>query len=225
MSYAYHWRKAMTVSVLLHLLMLAAAGYLSAGWATPLPVEEVMLEMDLVNDPTEPLGPPQQAPEAAPETAEPAPAPVPDQPLLSKPEQPEAPVRPVVTASTLTMTEAPAPSLPVSAQPSQNPHPAPVRQETGSGIAAPGILSRTAPAYPPAARKAGQEGTVILKIEILATGRPGNIAIASSSGYSSLDEAAIAAVRKWQFIPAKDLSSNKNVPCTTTLPVSFRLHE
>lgn len=217
MNYSYHWRKAMTISVLLHILLIFAAGYLTAGWTAPIPVQEVLLEMDLVNDLAERTESPQSN---EPTPTIPAPAmTTPLEPLQAAPE-----AKPVVTASALTMTEAPPPSVPVSSQPHLSaPGPAKITSSR-TGIAAPGILSKTAPTYPPAARKAGQEGTVVLRIEILASGRPGEIAVATSSGYPALDEAAVASVRKWQFIPAKDLNNGKTVACTTTLPVSFRLH-
>lgn len=51
MNYAYHWRKAMTISAFLHIVLLAAAGYLASSLAAPVPEKEVILEMDLVNDP------------------------------------------------------------------------------------------------------------------------------------------------------------------------------
>lgn len=217
MNYSYHWRKAMTISALLHILLIFAAGYLTAGWTAPIPVEEVLLEMDLVNDLVERA--------EIPQSIEPSPTiPAPSMPAPFEPLQTASEEKPVVTASALTMTEAPPPSVPVSSQPySSAPGP---KKSTSSrtGIAAPSILSKTAPAYPPAARKSGQEGTVVLRIEILATGRPGEISIATSSGYPALDEAAVASIRKWQFIPAKDLNNGKTVACTTTLPISFRLH-
>lgn len=231
MSYTYYWRKALSVSLLLHLFFLAAAGYLSAGWTAPPPVQEVLLEMDLVNDPAERAGV---------SALPPAPSPVPEVPRQSQPVPAEAlpteePAEALVTTSELAMTEA----QPVAAAAAAAPvSPGGSPDSTGSsaiggtssggstkggGIAAPGILSKANPVYPSSARKAGQEGTVLLRIEILTNGRTGAISIARSTGYAALDEAAIEAVANWQFIPAKDLATGRAVPCTTTLPVSFRL--
>lgn len=230
MSYTYYWRKALSVSLLLHLFFLAAAGYLSAGWTAPPPVQEVLLEMDLVNDPAERAGV---------SALSPAPSPVPEVPRQTQPVPAESipteePAEALVTTSELAMTEA----QPVAAAAAAPASPGGSPDSTGSsaigstssggstkggGIAAPGILSKADPVYPSSARKAGQEGTVLLRIEILTNGRTGAISIARSTGYAALDEAAIEAVANWQFIPAKDLATGRAVPCTTTLPVSFRL--
>lgn len=225
MTYAYHWRKAMTVSICLHLLLLAAAGFLAAGWSAPVPVQEVLLEMDLVTDPAERAGISPQLPAPVPDVPQPAPP----EPTLAEPVLTETQAAPVITTSELSMTEAQPAVVQTSAQPRGAGNAgaaAPAAAEGGSrsgGIAAPGILSKVDPAYPSSARQAGQEGTVVLRIEILANGRTGEISVARSAGYPALDEAAIAAVRSWQFVPAKDLSSGRTVACTTTLPVSFRL--
>jgi protein TonB len=90
-------------------------------------------------------------------------------------------------------------------------------------IAPPRILSKVEPVYPEGARSAGLEGTVLVKIQILANGAPGDITVNRSSGHDSLDEAAIAAVRQWRFIPAKNQDSGISIVCYTTMPVVFRL--
>ena len=93
-----------------------------------------------------------------------------------------------------------------------------------SGVSSPGILSRVEPTYPEQARKAGREGTVVLKIQILESGRPGDVSLYRSSGSDLLDEAAMDAVRKWRFIPARDRGSSQPIVCYTTMPVVFRLN-
>jgi protein TonB len=90
-------------------------------------------------------------------------------------------------------------------------------------IAPPRILSKVEPVYPEGARSAGLEGTVLVKMQILANGAPGEITVNRSSGHDSLDEAAIAAVRQWRFIPAKNQDSGISITCYTTMPVVFRL--
>lgn len=89
-------------------------------------------------------------------------------------------------------------------------------------ITRPSIFSKVDPDYPETARTAGLEGTVLVKIQILANGLPGDITVNHSSGHGILDEAAIAAVRQWRFIPAKN-QENVSIMCYTTMPVSFRL--
>jgi len=227
MNYAYHWRKAMVISVCLHMFLVLTAGYLMAGLAAPLPKpEEVMLEMDLVSEPAESSPLPEESKAAAAEIS-------PVMPVKTETKVSEA--EPVVTTSELSMTAAQVPAA--AAQSNQaassnnstttasNPTTAPgVGGGSQGGIAAPSILAKVDPVYPAAARQSGLEGTVVLRVEILANGRPGEITVSRSTGHTILDEAAIAAVEKWQFVPAKDRSSGRTVACTTTLPVSFRLH-
>lgn len=230
MNYAYHWRKALAVSFCLHFLLLATAGYLAAGWTAPLPPQEVLLEMELVNNPAERAG-------VSPQPSAPSPVPdVPQPPVSTTAETipTETLAEPVVTTSELAMTEAQPVAVPASAAAqsggsTSDSESSSIGGTTGGGnsksggIAAPGILSKVDPAYPSASRKAGQAGTVLLRIEILANGRTGDISVVQSTGYSALDEAAIAAVGQWQFVPAKDLATGRAVACATTLPVSFRL--
>lgn len=93
----------------------------------------------------------------------------------------------------------------------------------GGGYTHPGILSQVTPAYPESARRQGVQGTVILKIQILASGRPGFVSVYRSSGDDSLDDAAVEAVQQWRFIPAEDRSTGEAITCITTMPVVFRL--
>ena len=58
------------------------------------------------------------------------------------------------------------------------------------------------PRYPVEAARRGEEGTVRLLVDIAASGVPETVAIQSSSGSASLDEAARAAVLTWHFTPA-----------------------
>ncbi|HMM23173.1 MAG TPA: energy transducer TonB [Selenomonadales bacterium] len=94
---------------------------------------------------------------------------------------------------------------------------------SGGGLISPSIYSQVDPVYPEQARQAGREGTVELRVQILANGRPGEISVQRSSGWDLLDEAAVKAVRKWRFIPAKERDSGRAVSCHTNLPVVFRL--
>ena len=61
---------------------------------------------------------------------------------------------------------------------------------------------RTAPDYPLSARKLGETGQVLLRVEIDETGRLVASDVARSSGFSRLDEAALAAVKSWRCQPA-----------------------
>jgi len=72
-----------------------------------------------------------------------------------------------------------------------------------SNAAAPRYLENQKPGYPLEARQQGYEGKVLLKVEVLQTGRVGEVKVARSSGYGILDQSALTAVKKWRFIPAR----------------------
>ena len=59
------------------------------------------------------------------------------------------------------------------------------------------------PDYPAASRRLGEQGRVLLSLFVLADGSLGEVQLKQSSGYRRLDEAAIEAVKKWTFIPAR----------------------
>lgn len=149
-----------------------------------------------------------------------------------QPVAPPAPVRPVIKprpskppSAPRLVAEAPvlAPSEPIAPPPPPEPAPhieapalppAPPAQPASatplpSGpIALGGELSvvcpeRTAPAYPAISRRLGEEGTVVLHVELDETGAVVQAGIKSSSGFARLDEAALTAVRHWRCQPAQ----------------------
>lgn len=81
--------------------------------------------------------------------------------------------------------------------------------------------SRVEPIYPPASRRAGEEGTVRIKALVDERGRPTQVQVAKSSGFPKLDEAAMTAVRKWKFVAATD--GTRPVTAWTQVAVTFRL--
>jgi len=93
-----------------------------------------------------------------------------------------------------------------------------------SGVQPPQILQKTDPVYPEQARRQGWEGRVVVRLEVLPSGVAGSISVERSSGYPLLDETAVQAVREWRFVPAKDTASGLPIPCTTTVPLVFRLN-
>ena len=56
---------------------------------------------------------------------------------------------------------------------------------------------------------------------IFERGAPGEVQLAESSGYASLDEAALDALRRWRFQPA--LRDGQPIPAWVTVPVIFSL--
>jgi TonB family protein len=75
--------------------------------------------------------------------------------------------------------------------------------EGGEGDGAPVALrGNVLPGYPAESRRAGEEGTVRVRFEVLASGRVGRVTLAASSGFARLDEAARNGVQGWRFEPA-----------------------
>ncbi len=77
------------------------------------------------------------------------------------------------------------------------------------------------PTYPTSARHAGREGRTILLVVVTETGECKDLRIEESSGTVSLDEAAVAAVRRWRFTPA--VRAGRALETTIKVPVLFRL--
>jgi periplasmic protein TonB len=89
----------------------------------------------------------------------------------------------------------------------------------------PVVVSKIVPEYTQFARRANIQGTVWLDVEILVDGHVGAVLVKKTldSSPNGLDEAAITAVKKWKFQPAK--SGGKPVACWATIPVVFSLSQ
>lgn len=84
-------------------------------------------------------------------------------------------------------------------------------------------LHNPRPVYPPMAVQMGWQGRVVLQVEVLRDGRAGQVSVARSSGHAVLDEAAMQAVRGWQFVPAR--RDGQLVDQTFLVPLPFVLKE
>lgn len=83
--------------------------------------------------------------------------------------------------------------------------------------------NRVDPVYPPASRRAGEQGTVRLKVLVDTSGKASNVQVTQTSGFPRLDQAAMEAVRKWRFVAATD-GTNK-IQAYTQVAVTFKLTE
>lgn len=84
--------------------------------------------------------------------------------------------------------------------------------------------SRAYPTYPAAAIKAGEQGTVLLKVQVLADGSVGTIAYEpqhSTTTSADLIAAATNAARQWRFNP--ELKDGKPVNGYARVPITFSL--
>ena len=83
------------------------------------------------------------------------------------------------------------------------------------------VLSLPTPEYPPRSRRLGEEGSVLLEVEVLPDGRAGRVRVLQAPPHARLTEAAIEAVRQARFRPA----TAGGVPVRSVLevPIRFRL--
>ena len=117
---------------------------------------------------------------------------------------------------------APAPA-PVEAAPlPQNIEEPPVAG--GAAVQAPAPLAGESPSprYPVDAMRRGEAGTVVLQVAVDPEGRPVSIDVSSRSGSRELDRAAVEAVSRWRFEPARDAAGNP-VAGNLSVPIDFKL--
>ncbi len=203
-------------AVLLHGVLIAAV----MPWGE---VEHIQPPMPIQVSLLDPAPPVQAPPKPAPPEP-PKPVPTPPKPV-PKPKPVARPV-PLSTVPVPDPVEpAPVQAEPVAAAPA--PAPVPVAAPPASGGALvearfdADYLQNPAPVYPPLSRRMGEEGKVMLRAYVLPSGRPETVELKHSSGSNRLDEAALAAVRKWRFVPAR--RGSEAVAAWVLIPISFRL--
>ncbi|HJY37837.1 MAG TPA: energy transducer TonB [Steroidobacteraceae bacterium] len=79
----------------------------------------------------------------------------------------------------------------------------------------------TEPPYPTSEVRLGHEGTVLLRVQILPTGRVGAVELARSSGFPKLDEAAMREARMWRMKPGTH--GGAATAMWTVVPIKFQL--
>ncbi len=82
-------------------------------------------------------------------------------------------------------------------------------------------LNNPAPDYPAMSRRAGEEGRVVMKVLVSAEGLAEDVQIEKTSGSDRLDNAAVNAVKRWRFIPAK--KNNQPLSAYVLVPMKFSL--
>ncbi|MGE5240348.1 MAG: energy transducer TonB [Bacteroidota bacterium] len=149
------------------------------------------IEISLAAAPAPPLPQPRRRPAPLP-----APKPMPEIPAAAEPVAPTPPAEPVARAAE---TDEPL----VQA-----------RYEVAA-------LNNPKPPYPLAARVRGQQGQLLLAVEVRADGSCGQVLIKRSSGHELLDAAARQTVRHWYFLPAR--RGDVAVDAWVEIPITFRL--
>lgn len=178
--------------------------------------------------------------EASQKLAEPAAAFPPNQPApaVQPPPQPARAVQAPPTERSITVPEepleqAPEPETPEAEAPlDAAPRPVTVADaaEHNEAEAAPPVtppmldaahLQNPAPVYPPEARRRREEGQVLLEVFIREDGSVGGLLVKRTSGHPALDRAALEAVQRWRFVPAR--RGSEAIPYSYELPVEFSL--
>ncbi len=137
---------------------------------------------------------------------------------------------PVVKTAPTPVVEKPKPPEPVAEPVVREPEPRPVEEvpqvaslaHTGAVDVMPRPLAfNLPPKYPERARRAGQEGRVVLRMKVLRDGKVGQVTMVESSGFTLLDEAASRAASGYLFEPAR--LAGVAVPHTVVIPFEFSL--
>ena len=124
-----------------------------------------------------------------------------------------APVEPVSPPQPTPVAASPAPAAPAA--------PA-VEHFTEANFKA-NYLTNPKPEYPSIAKSRGWTGKVMLRVQVSPEGTANAVEVETSSGHEMLDEAAIEAVKKWKFIPAK--KGETAVASAVIVPIVFSLRD
>jgi protein TonB len=143
---------------------------------------------------------------------------VPDVPVEPVPPPPARRPEPRMVRELLTPPVA-TPPPPASAEP-RTPAPAAPAVVTAVRFDA-AYLNNPAPRYPTLSRRRGEEGRVLLQVWVDAHGQPQQVEIHQGSGYARLDEAALEAVRRWRFIPAR--RGDETIAASVLVPIAFQI--
>ena len=209
------------VVVLLHLLVAVVGLSASTNPVTPPKPSVVAVRWMAAPEPAERQAPPVSQPQTSippakvVPVARPAVKPKP-KPIVKSPSRVVAPAE----ARPLPQASRPAAALPVKAVASTKPSAAPavpIREPQYQSA----TLRNPAPSYPPLSRRFGEQGSVMLRVLVSATGEPLQVELLSSSGYARLDAAARKMVAKWSFIPAQQ--GQEKIQAWVRVPVVFQL--
>lgn len=215
-------RDKFTLGLLVLTLHAAAAYWISQTPTPELPVVPPQIPPMTIEfaAPAPPVvEPPPPAP--APPVVEPPPPPIVDE-LAAKPApkpspkpKPKPVPKPVAKLPPKPVETPPAPPV---AAPVPSVAPAPITPPSPTAA----YLKNPAPEYPQTALRRGWEGSVLLRVQVLASGKPGQIEIQKSSGRRVFDDAALAAVKRWSFVPAKQ--GDRAQAGWVSVPIDFKLH-
>lgn len=187
--------------------------------AAPLMVSFVTPPVPLTRPQLQPQPRPKPKPVKAREPRPPQPVKAP--PILAAPQEVPAPyVAPApAPMQTPAPVQTPAPAVTSAPAPAPIPGPAPAPVVPPNFNA--DYLRNPAPAYPAMARRMGQQGKVVLRVFVNPGGAAAQVEVRASSGSDLLDNAALDAVRRWRFVPAR--RGDQPVAAWVLIPITFTL--
>lgn len=204
------------VSAMMHVLVLTLLprwNVLRDSPPRPLTVELAKQEPPQI-EPPKPL--PMEAPRVTREPVKPVARPLPEPRLVREPILTAAPETPPSPAAVVVPEQRAAPPVEIPRSP-----PVPVVTPVTPPRSDAAYLNNPRPAYPLAARRRGDQGTVLIRVLVTADGVAASVGLEKTSGHPSLDEAALAAVKSWRFIPARQ--GGQAIESPYVVPVVFRL--
>jgi periplasmic protein TonB len=213
---------SLLVAALFHGVLLGVGAAALARWPSApavLPAMEIDVEpVEIIQAKPDPIADAMPGNEAGRQSATPA------RPPLSPSRRPpriahETPVAANEVAPSLAASaDGTFPAVPVgvpAAQPSSSSPPSGSPASARSGVAVassgaeivatakPRYRTNPKPDYPIASQRRREEGVVVLNVAVDASGTPTSISLQRSSGHPLLDRAALDAVRRWTFEPAR----------------------
>ena len=181
------------------LVLAIHGGLLYGAWSyklIPPPNEAATLFVNLINPPPKKVEPPPPEP----------PKPIPQKVSLDKPHPVEQPKpAPVLVANAPVSSADDTVAPPPVPEPVVETPPAPAAEVPQPSI--PVILTselslacpvRPDPDFPASSRRLGEQGHVVLRVELDETGRIASVKVVQSSGFRRLDDASLTAVKNWQ---------------------------
>lgn len=206
------WLPSFGLVVLLHVIVWWGFTHFKSAIVPPQPLPVVQVTLLAPPAPPEPRVVPLQSP---PPKVERQPKPVVEKAISTPTPVPVMqPVAEHAVQQAPVAVASPAPSPQALAQPASEPVIEPPRYNAA-------YLSNPPPAYPLAARRRGVEGTVLVRAEISAGGECQRAELKKTSGHEMLDHAALEAVKKWRFVPAK--RGSQAVVAWVEVPITFKL--
>ncbi len=98
-----------------------------------------------------------------------------------------------------------------------------MRVKVGGNVQVAKLVRQPRPVYPADLQAAGVEGTVMLQAIVGKDGSVLSLKLIKSAGNQALDDAAVAAVKQWQYQPT--LLNGEPVETMTTISVGFQLEQ